>query len=51
MIFLQTLTRIHVAFTLIAAQVLGSVATIIARAIAPDAIGKITISALSGSTY
>ncbi len=45
MIFLQTLTRIHVAFTLIAAQVLGSVATIIARAIAPDAIGKITFSA------
>lgn len=51
MIFLQTLTRIHVAFTLIAAQVLGSVATIVARAIAPDAIGKIrAFSALSGST-
>jgi alpha-1,3-glucan synthase len=40
MIFLQTLTRIHVAFTLIAAQVLGSIATIIARACAPNKIGK-----------
>lgn len=40
MIFLQTLTRIHVAFTLIAAQVLGSVATILARATSPDATGK-----------
>jgi alpha-1,3-glucan synthase len=40
MIFLQTLTRIHVAFTLIAAQVLGSIATIIARACAPNNIGK-----------
>jgi alpha-1,3-glucan synthase len=40
MIFLQTLTRIHVAFTLIAAQVLGSIATIVARASAPNKIGK-----------
>jgi alpha-1,3-glucan synthase len=39
MILLQTLTRFHVAFTLIAAQVLGSVATILARATAPDKIG------------
>ncbi|OCK84430.1 glycosyltransferase family 5 protein [Lepidopterella palustris CBS 459.81] len=39
MILLQTLTRIHVAFTLIAAQVLGSIATILARATAPDKIG------------
>jgi alpha-1,3-glucan synthase len=39
MIFLQTLTRLHIAFTLIAAQVLGSVATILARATAPNKIG------------
>ncbi|MCJ1312940.1 Cell wall alpha-1,3-glucan synthase ags1 [Agyrium rufum] len=39
MILLQTLTRIHIAFTLLAAQVLGSVATILARATAPDKIG------------
>ena len=29
----------HIAFTLITAQVLGSLATIIARAIAPDNLG------------
>ena len=39
MILLQTLTRIHIAFTLLAAQVLGSVFTILARATAPDNIG------------
>lgn len=39
MILLQTLTRIHIAFTLIAAQVLGSIATMVARATAPDKIG------------
>ena len=39
MILLQTLTRFHVFFTLIAAQVLGSIATILARATAPDKIG------------
>ncbi|KAF2759017.1 alpha-1,3-glucan synthase Ags2 [Pseudovirgaria hyperparasitica] len=39
MILLQTMTRFHVAFTLIAAQVLGSVATIVARACAPDKLG------------
>ena len=39
MILLQTLTRIHIAFTLIAAQVLGSIATILARATAPNKIG------------
>ena len=39
MILLQTLTRFHIAFTLMAAQVLGSVATIAARASAPDAVG------------
>jgi alpha-1,3-glucan synthase len=39
MILLQTLTRIHIAFTLLAAQVLGSIATILARATAPNKIG------------
>ncbi|CAI6336658.1 unnamed protein product [Periconia digitata] len=39
MILLQTMTRFHVAFTLIAAQVIGSVATIAARASAPDRLG------------
>ena len=44
MILLGTLTRIHVAFTLIAAQVIGSVFTIIARAVAPNKIGPGPIS-------
>jgi alpha-1,3-glucan synthase len=39
MILLQTLTRIHISCTLIAAQVLGSIATILARATAPNKIG------------
>lgn len=39
MILLQTLTRVHIAYTLITAQVLGSIATIAARASAPNAIG------------
>lgn len=39
MILLQTLTRFHVLFTLIAAQMLGSLATIVGRASAPDKIG------------
>ena len=39
MILLQTLTRFHVIFTLVCAQVLGSIATIVARACAPDATG------------
>ena len=39
MILLQTLTRLHIAFTLVCAQVLGSIATICARAFAPDKIG------------
>jgi alpha-1,3-glucan synthase len=39
MILLQTLTRIHISFTLIAAQALGSIATIAARASAPNRIG------------
>ena len=39
MVLLQTLTRFHINFTLIGAQVLGSIATILARATAPDATG------------
>ena len=39
MILLQTLTRVHIAFTLLAAQVLGSIATICARAFSPNKIG------------
>jgi alpha-1,3-glucan synthase len=44
MILLQTLTRVHIAFTLLAAQVLGSVATICARGFAPNKIGPGPIS-------
>ncbi|KAL8725521.1 MAG: hypothetical protein Q9166_007307 [cf. Caloplaca sp. 2 TL-2023] len=43
MILLQTLTRYHVAFTLLFAQVIGSVATIAARASAPDATAPGTV--------
>ncbi|KAF1954873.1 hypothetical protein CC80DRAFT_526600 [Byssothecium circinans] len=39
MVLLQTMTRFHVAFTLCAAQVVGSLATIAARATAPDRVG------------
>ncbi|KUI63986.1 Cell wall alpha-1,3-glucan synthase mok11 [Cytospora mali] len=39
MVLLLTLTRQHIAATLIGAQVLGSVATMVARATAPDKIG------------
>lgn len=39
MILLQTLTRMHISFTLIAAQIIGSLATIAARASAPNKIG------------
>lgn len=44
MILLATLTRVHVAFTLITAQVLGSIATMVARAVAPNKIGPGPIS-------
>lgn len=44
MILLGTLTRVHVAFTLISAQVLGSIATIVARACAPNRLGPGPIS-------
>lgn len=43
MILLQTLTRFHVTFVLIAAQALGSLTTIIARASAPDRQGPGTV--------
>ncbi|KAF1984700.1 glycosyltransferase family 5 protein [Aulographum hederae CBS 113979] len=39
MILLQTMTRFHNTFTLIAAQFLGSIATIVGRATAPDKLG------------
>lgn len=39
MILLQTLTRFHITFALIAGQILGSIATIAARAGAPDNVG------------
>ncbi|KAH8602698.1 cell wall alpha-1,3-glucan synthase mok13 [Bisporella sp. PMI_857] len=39
MILLQTMTRFHITFTLVAAQVLGSIATILARLTAPDNTG------------
>lgn len=44
MILLQTLTRMHICFTLLAAQVLGSIATICARAFAPNRLGPGDIS-------
>ncbi|CAK47606.1 CAZyme family GH13 [Aspergillus niger] len=44
MILLQTLTRVHICFTLLASQVLGSIATICARAFAPNKIGPGPIS-------
>jgi alpha-1,3-glucan synthase len=43
MILLQTMTRFHNTFTLIAAQVLGSVATILGRAFAPDKVGPANV--------
>ncbi|KMU84177.1 cell wall alpha-1,3-glucan synthase ags1 [Coccidioides immitis H538.4] len=36
---LQTLTRVHICFTLLAAQMFGSVATMLGRAISPNNIG------------
>jgi alpha-1,3-glucan synthase len=39
MILLQTLTRIHISFTLIGAQVIGSIITMLARAVGPDKVG------------
>ncbi|KAJ9408695.1 putative alpha-1,3-glucan synthase [Paecilomyces variotii] len=39
MILINTLTRFHIVFTLLAAQVIGSISTILARASAPDKVG------------
>lgn len=39
MMLLQTTTRFHNNFALVAAQVLGSIATAVGRATAPDAVG------------
>ncbi|KAI2704711.1 CAZyme family GH13 [Penicillium roqueforti] len=43
-ILLQTLTRVHMCFALIASQVLGSIATICARAFGPNSVGPGPIS-------
>jgi alpha-1,3-glucan synthase len=43
MILLQTLARYHITFTLVGAQIIGSVATIVARATAPNNIGPGTV--------
>ncbi|KAJ5982397.1 hypothetical protein N7451_012497 [Penicillium sp. IBT 35674x] len=50
MILLQTLTRVHVCFVLLAAQSLGSIATICARAFAPNNLGPAGISPNVGSS-
>lgn len=39
MILINTLTRFHIVFTLLAAQVIGSISTILARGTAPDKLG------------
>jgi len=44
MIMLGTLTRIHVACAIVITQVLGSVFTMVARAVAPNRIGPGPIS-------
>lgn len=44
MVLLQTLTRVHVCFVLLAAQALGSIATICARGFAPNRMGPGAIS-------
>ncbi|KAI1833193.1 CAZyme family GH13 [Penicillium roqueforti] len=50
MILLQTLTRVHVVFVLLAAQSLGSIATICARGFAPNKVGPASISPAVGSS-
>jgi alpha-1,3-glucan synthase len=50
MILLQTLTRVHVCFVLLAAQSLGSIATICARGFAPNKVGPAGISPNVGSS-
>ncbi|RAH49427.1 alpha-1,3-glucan synthase Ags3 [Aspergillus brunneoviolaceus CBS 621.78] len=44
MILLQTLTRVHVCFVLLAAQAFGSIATMAARGFAPNKVGPGGIS-------
>ncbi len=44
MILLGTLTRVHVAFAVTAMQIVGSITTIVARAVAPNKIGPGPIS-------
>ncbi|KAK3713913.1 Cell wall alpha-1,3-glucan synthase ags1 [Vermiconidia calcicola] len=44
MILLGTLTRVHVAFAVTSMQVVGSIATMIARAVAPNNIGPGPVS-------
>ncbi|KAJ6154162.1 hypothetical protein N7485_012531 [Penicillium canescens] len=44
MILLQTLTRMHICFTLLVSQVIGSIATMCARSFAPNNIGPGPIS-------
>ena len=43
MILLQTLTRFHVAFVLMAAQAIGAITTVVARASAPNRLGPGTV--------
>ena len=43
MILLQTLTRFHITFAIVAGQILGSMATIAARAGAPDNVGPASV--------
>lgn len=50
MILLQTLTRVHVCFVLLAAQALGSIATICARGFAPNNVGPAGVSPNVGSS-
>ncbi|KAJ5414114.1 hypothetical protein N7509_000741 [Penicillium cosmopolitanum] len=50
MILLQTLTRVHVCFVLLAAQALGSIATICARGFAPNKVGPAGVSPNVGSS-
>ncbi|KAJ5902211.1 hypothetical protein N7495_002739 [Penicillium taxi] len=50
MILLQTLTRVHVCFVLLAAQSLGSIATIAARGFAPNKEGPAGVSPDIGSS-
>ncbi|RDW80976.1 hypothetical protein BP5796_05674 [Coleophoma crateriformis] len=51
MILLQTLTRVHITFVFIVAQIVGAVITIIARASAPNKIGPATVYHNFGDTF